>query len=221
MLHFPLLHADNPVKISCLYNPSQPEYFLKVALLGEKREEVVKGTADEKEGTCFYIRESPSTSPDHEVELSIALYDSHSRYLVTNSKYTGKSDGPLKFENSKSTHFILEKENNEPANDWERDSCHVRVVPSDFQRKCYLCFNEETMNLMCRPTIEKEYYYQFKIKRIHDIIQERLKNFTPVSMVCGCEDRKWLPSTDDDNSNNMPPMKRRCNLLQTLTAAIK
>lgn len=76
-------------------------------------------------------------------------------FVRTNSKLTGKEDGPLKVGVNRGANFVLghiNKDEKSPSlSQWVKEACFIRCAPRKAQHKSYLALDEDADFIMCVP----------------------------------------------------------------------
>lgn len=221
--------VGGPYKVSCGYRFKN---FWKVATNSYKEE--LKGTTSKTEASHFFVE----TSLDNPEAFNIAYYGENnsdegrcSRYLITDSRFTGKDNGPLEMCELGAGNFVLEDGKGSrilSTYEWEEDPCYIRVAPRKIQRKSYLGYNEESCNSICRPKIKnnrkKSCWFRFKLNRVNIEQLRPQVNFDDdvTSLTCDCEVQQCRKRPLTDNTEGRRSKRPRlCSLKKKINSCIR
>ncbi len=170
-----------PFIIKCGHNYDR---YLKTTLFGTRN--ALIATKVKTEASTFYIEKSVCPG-----EFNIAHYGGQEPkgcaenpllYVLTNSKLTGKEEGPLKVGVSRGANFVLGniiKEKDPPLiSDWENNTCFIRCAPRKAQHKSFLALDEGSDFVMCvqqrKSQKEGSVWMLFKLERVRNEESDRV-----------------------------------------------
>lgn len=150
---------------------------------------VLTATSNKEDAATFFIEKSICPG-----EFNIAFYGdeadravdrSAAMYVTTNSKVTGKDDGPLQVSGGRGTNFTLRhaiKQKDVLSVDaWEKDCCYIKVANRLTQHKSYMGLNEKKKFSVCMPKQNAEkansVWLQFKLERVRNEDSSRVTVF--------------------------------------------
>lgn len=175
------------------------------------------GTSEKSEASIFYIEKHVCPG-----EFNITYYGEEfnsrkklksSKHLMTDSKMSGKDEGPLRIGGRRAANFTLrhpqQKNDDLGIEFWESDACFIKIAPRTMQRKSYIAFDIDSNKTVCIPCRKEEggkYSMRFGLTRVEIECPSGAQGIEGCRIECDSEEfiesdsEEFIESDDEDDN---------------------